>query len=85
MFSFFNDDIFLSHMINLKFVEVSCIGLSSKIRAYLLAECSFIINITEINHNFGVPAAGQFHNFFPMGDSVRFILYIVFEKYRALI
>ena len=66
MFSYLNDDIFLSHMIYLKFVEVSCTGLSSKIRAYLLAECSFIINITEINHNFGAPAAGQFHNFFSL-------------------
>ena len=36
-------------------------GLLLKIRASLLAEFSFINNITEIDHNFGAPAAGRSH------------------------
>ena len=41
-------------------------GLLFNIRALLLAEFSFIINITEIDHNFGAPAAGRFHRFFSL-------------------
>ena len=41
-------------------------GLLLKIRASLLAEFSFINNITEIDHNFGAPAAGRFHRFFSL-------------------
>ena len=60
-------------------------GLLLKIRASLLAEFSFINNITEIDHNFGAPAAGRSHCFFfYMGDSVGLIPYILSEKYLAL-
>ena len=59
-FNYLNDDI---HNIY-EFVEIyrsPMSGLILKIRASVLAEFSFINNITEIDHNFGAPAAGRSH------------------------
>ena len=62
----FQTMIFSIYMNFLKSIKIPCTDVLSKTRATLLAECSFIINITKIDHKFGAPAAGRFDTFFSL-------------------